>query len=84
MLELMVTMNISLDEALAKRLEQLARRTGKPVEAIMADAAREHLDYTERFLADVEAGVRDADAGRVHSADEVRAELARRRAARGR
>ncbi len=82
MLESMVTMHISLDEDLAKRLEDLAKRTGKAVEAIVADAARVHLDYTERFLADVEAGVADADAGGVHSADEVRAELARRRAAR--
>ena len=79
-----VTMNISLDEELAKRLEELAKRTRRSVDVILADAARAHVEYTERFLADVEAGLRDADSGRVMSGEQVLAELARRRAERKR
>lgn len=84
MLEPMVTMNISLDEDLAKALEELAKRAGKPVEKVVADAMRGHVDYTRRLLASIEAGLADADAGRVHTIEEVEAELARRRAARAR
>jgi predicted transcriptional regulator len=80
----MVTMNIPLDEALAKELEELAKRTGKPVQQFMADAARVHLDYTRRLLADIEQGRREIADGRFVTSDDVRAELARRRQERDR
>ncbi len=84
MLEPMVTMNISLDEDLAKAIEDLAKRTNRPVDSIVADATRAHVEYTQRLLASIEAGLADADAGRLHTIEEVEAELARRRAARAR
>ncbi|MCC7111870.1 MAG: ribbon-helix-helix protein, CopG family [Deltaproteobacteria bacterium] len=80
----MVTMNISLDDDIAKALEELAKRAGKPIESVVAETMREHVEYTRRLIASIEAGLRDADAGRVHSIEEVEAELARRRAARAR
>ena len=60
MLEPMVTMNISLDEDLAKAIEELAKRTNRPVDRIVADAARAHVEYTRRVLDDIEEG-RKAD-----------------------
>lgn len=77
-------MNISLDDDLAKALEELAKRAGKPIESVVAETMREHVEYSRRLIASIEAGLRDADAGRVHSIEEVEAELARRRAARAR
>lgn len=77
-------MNISLDDDIAKALEELAKRAGKPIESVVAETMREHVEYSRRLIASIEAGLRDADAGRVHSIEEVEAELARRRAARAR
>ena len=77
-------MNIFLDDDLAKALEDLAKRAGKPIESVVAETMREHVEYSRRLIASIEAGLRDADAGRVHSIEEVEAELARRRAARAR
>ncbi len=77
-------MNISLDDDLAKALEELAKRAGKPIESVVAETMREHVEHSRRLIASIEAGLRDADAGRVHSIEEVEAELARRRAARAR
>lgn len=77
-------MNISLDDDLAIALEELAKRAGKPIESVVAEAMREHVEYTRRLIGSIEAGLRDADAGRVRSIEEVEAELARRRAARAR
>ena len=84
MLHDMVTMNLPLDEKLTKDLEDLAKRTGKPVEEILADAAREHVDYTQRLLADVDQGRREIADGRFLTSDEVRQDLARRRQERQR
>lgn len=67
----MVTMNISLDEDLAKRIEVLAKKSGKSVEDFIADAAKEQVEYTESLVADVQAGLADADAGRLSSIDDV-------------
>lgn len=71
----MVTMNISLDDDLAKRLAALAKKQGKSVEALIAEAAKESVEYTEGLLADIEAGLADADAGRVSSIDDVEKRL---------
>jgi predicted transcriptional regulator len=81
---LMVTQAIPVDTELAEQLDALAKKMWRPVEEVAGEALREYLDYTRRFIADVEAGLRDADAGRLHTLDEVRAELLRRRALRGR
>ena len=81
-MHMMTRMNI--DEKLARELEDLAKTTGRSVEDLAGDAVRSYLDYTRRFIESVKAGLADADAGRVVGADQVRAELARRRAARAR
>jgi predicted transcriptional regulator len=65
----MVTMNISLDDHLAKRIEALAKKSGKSVEEFIADAAKEHVEYTESLVADVQNGLAEADAGQLSSID---------------
>lgn len=71
----MVTVNISLEDDLAKQIEALAKKSGRSVEDVIADAAKEHVEYTESLVADVQAGLADADAGRLSSIDEVEKRL---------
>ena len=71
----MVTMNVSLslDGELVKKIEALAKKEGKTVEALCAEATKDRVEYTDSLLADVEAGI--ADAGRVASIDDVEKRL---------
>ncbi len=73
---------IHVDEELMRGLEELAKARGADVEEVAAEALRDYVDYTRRFLASVEAGLQDAREGRVHTTDEVRAQLEARRKAR--
>jgi predicted transcriptional regulator len=75
MLEVMVTntRTIHLDEDTDTQLAQLARQKGKSVEALLEEAARELANYRRAFLAELELGIKDAEAGRFVTADEVRA-----------
>lgn len=82
--EAMVTINVSLDDKLAEELDALAKRMGRPLDDLTGDLFRRYLESMRRFVGDVNAGIADADASRVHTIDEVRAELDRRRAARAR
>ncbi len=75
----MVTMSVPLDENLARQIEELAKRIGKTVQEVLADAAREHVGYTQQLAWDVEEGQREVREGRFFTSDEVRAELSRRR-----
>ena len=71
----MVTMHIPLDDEDAKRLSALAEKQGKSAETLIAETTRQFIEYTEGFLADVEAGIADADAGRVSPVDDVHRRL---------
>jgi predicted transcriptional regulator len=71
----MVTMNISLDDELVKRLQELAKKQGTTVERVVAAAARGHVESAEGLLADIQAGIAEADQGLGSSVDDVRARL---------
>jgi predicted transcriptional regulator len=70
----MVTMNIPLDEALAKELEELAKESGKPVGEIAAEAVRALL-ARRQYLKAIDEGLEDVRAGRVVDGEEVEAFL---------
>lgn len=75
MLAPMVTVNLSLDEELAKRIEALAKKQGTSLEKYFIDAALERVESTESLLADVHAGLAEAKAGRGSSIDDVERRL---------
>ena len=52
-------------------------QNGKPSAVVLTPAEFDALSYRSRFVASVEAGLRDSDAGRVVSTDEVRKRLKR-------
>lgn len=70
----MVTMNIPLDDALAKELEELAKESGRPVGEIAADAVRALL-ARRQYLKAIDEGLEDVRAGRVVDGEEVEAFL---------
>lgn len=78
MLALMVTVNLSLDEELAKRIEALAKKQGTSVEKYFIEAARERVEGTESLLADVQAGLAEAKAGRGSSISDVEKRLSQK------
>ena len=43
-------LTIKLDDQTSRRLTELARRSGKPIEAIATDALREHLKHADPSL----------------------------------
>lgn len=57
-------------------------QNGRPAAVMLSPAEYDRLTERERFLRSVEAGLADADAGRMHGTDEVRRRLglARKRA----
>src|SRR5436190_19931310 len=50
---------------------------GKPAAVVMSPREYDRLSYQQRFIAAVEAGLADAEAGRLHTSAEVEAELER-------
>lgn len=71
----MVALKISVDERTALSLEQLAARLDRPVEDLASDAISTFVAVQSSHLEEIEAGLRDADAGRFASEDEARAIL---------
>lgn len=57
-------MNISLDEELARELEDLAKESGKPVAELAADAVRALL-ARRQYIKAIDEGLDDVKAGRV-------------------
>lgn len=47
-----------------RRLEHLARRTGRTVESHLREAIERYVDFETRQLERIERGLADADAGR--------------------
>ena len=66
----MVTMNIPLEETVAKALEELAREIGKPVGEIAADAVRALLSRRQ-YLKAIDEGLDDVNNGRVVDGEEI-------------
>jgi len=50
-------------------------QNGRPAAVMLSPAEYDRLTYQERFVADVQAGLADAEAGRTHTTDEVRRRL---------
>ena len=60
-----VPITLRLDSATRKRLERLAKATERSRAALAADAVRQYLDLNEWQIAAIQAGVREADRGRL-------------------
>ncbi len=59
-------------------------QNGRPAAVLLSPAEYDRLTERERFLAEVQAGTDDADAGRMMTLEASRARLARRRPRSGR
>ena len=70
-----MALKISVDERTALSLEQLAARLDRPVEDLASDAISTFVAVQSSHLEEIEAGLRDADAGRFTSEEEVGAVL---------
>jgi len=55
---------LRLDAETRKRLDKLAKATDRSRAALAAEAVRQFIDLNEWQVAAIEAGVREADAGR--------------------
>ena len=71
------TMTVRLPDDVKKRLDQLAETTARSRSWLAADAIAEYVQTQEWQIAEVEAGVRQADAGEFASTDEVAAVFAK-------
>jgi len=56
---------LRLDSRTRKRLDKLAKSTERSRAALAADAVRQYLDLNEWQIAAIEAGVREANRGRM-------------------
>ncbi|HVP08410.1 MAG TPA: ribbon-helix-helix protein, CopG family [Burkholderiales bacterium] len=56
---------LRLDRRTRKRLDKLAKATERSRAALAADAVRQYLDLNEWQIAAIEAGVREANRGRM-------------------
>ena len=76
-----MTMTLNIPPGLRSRVEAIAKRSNLTASQVIADAL-EHghsLEWQERFLEKVEAGIAAADTGDFASPDEVRAIASRYR-----
>jgi predicted transcriptional regulator len=58
---------ITLPQTLIKRLEKISSETRHTPQSIIKQAIADRLDYEEWLLERVDAGIADADAGRIYS-----------------
>ena len=72
---------LRLDSATRKRLERLAKATERSRAALAADAVRQYLDLNEWQIAAIQAGVREADRGRLIDHRKLKAKWEKRLAA---
>jgi predicted transcriptional regulator len=63
---------IELPQSLLKRLDKFTAGTRTTPASIVKQAVIDRLDYEEWLLSEVDAGLADVKAGRVHTADEVK------------
>ena len=76
-MEATATMTVRLPEDVKERLDRLAQTTARSRSWLAADAIAEYVKLQEWQIAEIEAGVREADAGEFASADEVAAVFAK-------
>lgn len=65
------TMTVRVPVEVGERLERLAEATSRTRSWLAADAITRYLDHEEWQILEIEAGVREADAGDFATADEV-------------
>jgi predicted transcriptional regulator len=71
------TLSIEIPEALYQQIEALARASTRSASRVAADAVQGFLALDSWQIADIEAGLRDADAGDFASEAEVTEVFAR-------
>ncbi len=77
MSELTTTMTVRVPMQLKEQLDQLAQRTARSKSWLVADAIRAYIELHEWQISEIEAGIREADAGEFASQAEVEAVFAR-------
>lgn len=73
----MTTLQLVLTEAELTRMQSIAQATARTPEQLAREAVVRYLDLETWQLADIEAGLREAEAGEFASEDEVKAVFAR-------
>ena len=63
--------SITLPQTLIKRLEKISANSRHTPQSIIKQAIADRLDYEEWLLEQVDAGITDVEAGRVHSTADV-------------
>ncbi len=69
------TLTVRVPIKLKSRLEGLAKSTGSNRSRLAVEALQSYVDEQESQLARIDQGIRDADAGRVVSHEEVKCYL---------
>jgi RHH-type transcriptional regulator, rel operon repressor / antitoxin RelB len=67
------TLSVRVDDAIKKKLEKLAKNTGRSRAFLAAQAIHEYLDVNEWQVARIKRAIAALDAGRGIAHDEVRA-----------
>lgn len=79
---IMPTASLTLSAQLSRRVEKLAQAAGRTPESMLRFVIRDGLDYCEYAVKSINQGLADIEAGRTHSAQDVRGHFAKRRTAR--
>lgn len=66
---------ITLPQSMMKRLEKVTAGTRMSPEKIIKDAVKQRIEYEEYKRREIEAGLADIEAGRVHTSDEIKTML---------
>lgn len=74
-------MAFRLDDDIRQRLGLLAEATHRPMSYLATEALRQYLDNNEWQIRAIQEGIRDADAGRLISQDDLTSKWEQRRAA---
>ncbi|TAK80400.1 MAG: ribbon-helix-helix protein, CopG family [Betaproteobacteria bacterium] len=69
---------LRLDRATRRRLDRLAKATERSRAALAADAVRQYLDLNEWQIAAIQAGVREANRGRLTDHGKLKAKWEKR------
>lgn len=67
------TMTVRVPAEVGERLERLAQATSRTRSWLAADAIGRYLEHEEWQVSEIEAGIREADAGDFATDDEVKA-----------
>ena len=70
---------VRIDSTLNRRLEALARATKRSKSYLAAEALQTYVESEAEFVAAVEEGLRDLEAGKVVDHDTIVADLKRRK-----